>query len=89
MLGLAAMRVQAGPRFVGRLGLRLVVVNQIERHLDHLQPQLAIVLREVVAGGGQMLKQRVNDRVECGSVDGVQLGLVWFLGYRRLLRLTV
>ena len=81
--------MQAGPRFVGRLGLRLVVVNQVERQLDHLQPFLAFVLREVVAGRGQMLKQRVNDRVECGSVDGVQLGLVGFLGYRRLLRLTV
>ena len=68
---------------------RLVVVDQVKRQLDHLQPLLALVGREVVAGRGQMLKQRINDRVERGSVDGVQLGLVWFLGYRRLLWMTV
>jgi hypothetical protein len=92
ILGLAAMlahRRRPRQRFVGRRGLWLVVVNQVERQLDHLQPQLAIVFREVVAGRGQMLKQRVNDRIERLTVDGVQLGLVGLLGNCRVLRLTV
>ena len=94
MLGLAAMRVQARPRrgrFVrlGRRLGRLVVVNQLERQLDHAQPKRAIFLRPIVAGRGQMLQEGVNDRVERGSVYGVQLGLAWFLGDRRLLWMTV
>ena len=68
---------------------RLVVVDQVKRQFDHLQPLLALLGREVVAGRGQMLQEGINDRIESLSVDGVQLGLVWFLGYRRLLRLTV
>ena len=64
------------PRFFGRR----VVVNQVKRQLDHLQPFLAVGGREVVAGRGQMLEQRLNDRVERLSVDGVQFGLVWFFG---------
>src|ERR1700733_10415731 len=35
-----------------------------------------------------MLEQRVNDRVERLSVDGVQFGLVWFLGQCRFLWLS-
>ena len=77
------------PRFVRRLGLRLVVVNQVERQLDHLQPFLAFVLREVVAGRGQMIQEGFDDRIERAAVYGVQLGLAWFLGDRRLLWMTV
>ena len=73
MDGLVAM--QAG--LVRRLGLRLVVVNQLERQLDHAQP--------ILAGRGQMLKQRIYDRVKGVAVYGVQLGLVGLLGDRRLL----
>ena len=88
MLGLVTMQLGGLVR-LGRAFGRLVVVNQVERQLNHLQPLLALLGREVVAGRGQMLQERINDRIESLSVDGVQLGLVWFLGYRRLLRLTV
>ena len=76
---------------VHRLALlgRLVVVNQLERQFDHAQPKRAIFLRPILAGRGQMLKQRVDDGIELLPVDGVQLGLVGFLGNCRVLRLTV
>ena len=64
-------------------------IDQLERQLHHAQPKLAIVLRPIVAGGGQMLQERVNDRIERASVYGVQLGLAWLLGDRRLLWMTV
>ena len=65
-------------------------IDQLERQLHHAQPKLAIVLRPIVAGGGQMLQERVNDRIERASVyGGVQLGLAWLLGDRRLLWMTV
>ena len=83
MDGLVAM--QAG--LVRRLGLRLVVVNQLERQLDHAQPERPVVLRPILAGRGQMLKQR--NRVKGVAVYGVQLGLVGLLGDRRLLWMTV
>ena len=47
---------------VHRLG-RHVVVDQLERQFDHSQPEGAVVLRPIVAGRGQMLKQGVDDRV--------------------------
>jgi hypothetical protein len=66
MLGLVA---------IGRL--RRVVVDQLETQFDHLQPELAVLLRPIVAGRGQMLKERVDDRIEGEPVVGVQ-----FRGFR-------
>ena len=87
-VGHVAMREQSA-WFVRPLGFGLAFVDQVKRQLDNLQPLLALVHREEVAGRGQMLKQRVNDRVERGSVYGVQLGLAWLLGDCRLLWMTV
>ena len=86
MLGLVAMQPSG---LVGRRLGRLVVVNQLKRQFDHAQPERPVVLRPIIAGRGQMLQERVNDRVERGSVYGVQLGLAWLLGDCRLLWMTV
>jgi hypothetical protein len=50
-------------RLVGHSRLFLVVVDHVERQRHHFEPSLAVFLRPVVAGRGQMLKQGVYDRV--------------------------
>jgi hypothetical protein len=63
MLGLVAMQLGGLVRLVGHSRLFLVVVDHVERQRHHFEPSLAVFLRPVVAGRGQMLKQGVYDRV--------------------------